>query len=136
MTETLQITQIVGEKLTTNNYSVWSYQMENFLMGKGVWELITGDDVCPVLPKEPSDEQKRAYKTWIEKSRKVLHWISICILETLIAHIKKAQTPKEAWDIIHKIYGTSIEAKKMQLKQQLHGIWHSNKTINDYVVEI
>ena len=59
-------------------------------MGKGVWELITGDDVCLVLSEESSDKQKRAYKTWIEKSRKVLHWISICILETLIAHIKKA----------------------------------------------
>ena len=106
------------KKLTTENYSVWSYQIENFLMGKGVWELITGDDVCPMLPKNPSDKQKRAYKTWIEKSRKVLHWTSICTSETLFAHIKKAQTPKEAWDIIHKIYGTSTEAKKMQLKQR------------------
>ena len=105
-------------------------------MGKGVWKLITGDDVCLVLPEEPNDEQKRAYKTWIEKSRKVLHQISTCILETLIAHIKKTQTPKEAWDIKHKIYGTSTKAKKMQLKQQLHGIWHNNRTINDYVAKI
>ena len=105
-------------------------------MGKGVWELVIDDNVCPVLPEEPSDKQKRAYKTWIEKSWKVLHWISISISNTLIAHIKKAQTPKEAWDIIHKIYGTSIEAKKMQLKQRLHGIWRGNRTINDYVAEI
>ena len=73
MTKTSQIAQIVGEKLTADNYSIWSYQMENFLVGKGVWELIIGDDVCPVLPEEPSDEQKKAYKTWIKKSRKVLH---------------------------------------------------------------
>ena len=112
--ETSQITQIVGEKLTKDNYSVWSYRIENFLRGKGVWELITGEDVCPLLPEEnPSDEDKRLYKTWIKKPQKVLHWISICISETLIPHIKKAQTPKEAWDIIHKIYGTSTEAKKM-----------------------
>ena len=114
MAETSQITQIVGEKLTKDNYSVWSYRIENFLRGKGVWELIIGEDVCPLLSKEnPSDEDKRLYKTWIEKSREVLHWISICISETLIPHIKKAQTPKEAWDIIHKIYGMSTKAKKM-----------------------
>ena len=87
------------------------------MRGKGVWELITGEDVCPVLPEEKlSDEDKRLYKAWIEKSQKVLHWILICISETPIPHTKKASTPKEAWDIIHKIYGTSIEAKKMQLK--------------------
>ena len=91
MAETSQITQIVGEKLTKDNYSVWYYWIENFLRGKGVWELITREDVCPILSKEnPSDEDKRLYKTWIKKSQKVLHWILICISRTLIPHIKKA----------------------------------------------
>ena len=85
MAETSQITQIVGEKMTKDNDSVWSYRIENFLQGKGVWELITGEDVCPIIPEEnPSDEDKILYKTWIEKSQKILHWISICISKTLI----------------------------------------------------
>ena len=58
-------------------------------MAKGVWELVTGEDVCPILSKNPSGEQKRAYKLWIKKLRKVLHWISICILEILNPHINK-----------------------------------------------
>ena len=87
-----------------------------FLTGKGVWDLITGEDVCQMLLENPNDDDKRAYKTWIEKSKKVLHWISICILETLILDIKKALIVKEACNIIHKIYGMSIKAKKMQLK--------------------
>ena len=48
-------------------------------MGKGMWDFITGEDECPKLLENPTDDDKKAYKTWIEKSRKVLHWISICI---------------------------------------------------------
>ncbi|KAH7330983.1 hypothetical protein KP509_20G010800 [Ceratopteris richardii] len=76
------ITQIGGDKVNKDNYHIWSYGMENFLMGKGLWELVNGEDECP---------------------EKVLHWISIYISESLIPHIMKASTPKEAWDIIHKI---------------------------------
>ena len=57
--------------------------------------MIIGEDVCRVLPEEnPSDEEKRLYKTWIKKSQKVLHWILICISKTLISHIKKTDTER------------------------------------------
>ena len=58
MAESSQITHIVSEKLLKDNYGVWSYCMENFLMGKGVWDLITGKDVCQVLPENLSDDDK------------------------------------------------------------------------------
>ncbi|KAH7330986.1 hypothetical protein KP509_20G011100 [Ceratopteris richardii] len=106
-------TQIGGDKLNKDNYHIWSYRMENFLIGKGLWELVNGEDECLELPENPNVEEQKEYKTWIEKSRKVVHWISICISESLIPHIMKAITPKEAWDIIHKIYGTSTEKSKI-----------------------
>ncbi|KAH7431129.1 hypothetical protein KP509_08G031100 [Ceratopteris richardii] len=125
------IAQIVGDKMNKDNYHIWSYRMENFLMGKGLWGLVNGEDECPELPENPNAEEQKEYKTWIEKSRKVLHWISICILESLIPHIMKASTPKEAWDIIHKIYGTSTEAEKIHLKQNLHSVWRGNRIITN-----
>ena len=114
MAETSQVTQIMGDKLTKDNCIVWSYKLENFLMGKGLWGLIMGEDDHPdLLERNPTNAQKQAYKDWMARSKKVLHWISLCISETLIPYIIKAQTPKEAWDIIHKMYGTSTEAKKI-----------------------
>ncbi|KAH7403968.1 hypothetical protein KP509_15G002600 [Ceratopteris richardii] len=83
------IAQIVDDKLNKDNYHIWSYRMENFLMGKGLWGLVNGEDECHELPENPNAEEQKEYKTWIEKSKKVLHWISICISESLIPHIMK-----------------------------------------------
>ncbi|KAH7298262.1 hypothetical protein KP509_25G034200 [Ceratopteris richardii] len=96
--------------------------MENFLMKKGLWGLVNGEDECRELRENLNAEEQKEYKTSIEKSRKVLHWILICISGSLIPHIMKASTPKESWDIIHKIYGTSMEARKLHLKQKLHSV--------------
>ncbi|KAH7431132.1 hypothetical protein KP509_08G031400 [Ceratopteris richardii] len=114
----------VGDKWNKDNYHIWLYRMENFLMGKGLWELVNGEDKCPKFPENPNAEEQKEYKTWIEKSRKVLRWISICISESLIPHIMKANTPKEAWDITHKYM------------QKLHSVWRRNTSITDYVAEI
>ncbi len=45
----------------------------NFLMGKGDWEFITRDEKEPPLPKNPTQQQIQANKTWHEKIRKVLY---------------------------------------------------------------
>jgi hypothetical protein len=38
------LSQIVIEKLDKNNFQVWKIRIMNFLMGKGYWEFITGDE--------------------------------------------------------------------------------------------
>ena len=43
------LSQIVTEKLDKNNFQAWKFRMTNFLMGKGVWEYISGEIVEPVL---------------------------------------------------------------------------------------
>lgn len=122
MAETSQVTQIVGDILTKDSYNMWSCRMENFFMGKGLWDLVTGKDECNELPESnPTDARMQTYKTWKERSRKVLHWISKCISETHI-HFKEASTPKEAQDIIHKMYGTIKEAKKIQVCEDKAGV--------------
>ncbi|KAH7298261.1 hypothetical protein KP509_25G034100 [Ceratopteris richardii] len=45
--------------------------MENFLMKKGLWGLVNGEDECPELRENLNAKEQDKYKTWIEKSRKV-----------------------------------------------------------------
>ncbi|KAH7387814.1 hypothetical protein KP509_16G042400 [Ceratopteris richardii] len=124
------IAQIAGDKLNKDNWHIWSYRMENFLTGKGLWGLVNGEHECIELPENPNAEEKKEYETWIEKSRKVLHWVLICLLESLSRHIMKASTQKKDWDIIHKIYGTSMKARKDHLKQNFHTITNDLASIN------
>jgi hypothetical protein len=43
--------QIVIEKLNKNNFQVWTFRIMNFLMGKGYWKFIIGDEKKPPFPK-------------------------------------------------------------------------------------
>jgi len=48
------LSQIAIEKLDKNNFQVWKFRIMNFLMGKGYWEFIIGDEKEPPLLKNPT----------------------------------------------------------------------------------
>ena len=116
------LSQIVTEKLDKNNFQAWKFRMTNFLMGKGYWEFITGNEVEPVLSNAPNQQEMQAFKGWHERARKVMYWLSISISDSMIVHIQDASMPKEAWDTLSKMYSTNTQARKMQLKQELHNV--------------
>ena len=68
------INQIVQEKLDKNNFHAWRFCMTNFLMGKGYWNYIEGEQkIAPrVLNENPTAEQLKAFKDWNQGSRKVM----------------------------------------------------------------
>ncbi len=87
--------QIAIYKLDKNNFQVWKFM--NFLMGKGYQEFITSDEKEPPLPKNPTQQQIQANKTWHEKTRKILYWLSVSVFDAMIVHIQDAKSPKQAW---------------------------------------
>jgi hypothetical protein len=107
------LSQIAIEKLDKNNLQVWKFRIMNFLMWKGYWEFITGDEIEPPLPKNPTQQQIQANKTWDEKARKVLYWLSMSVSNSMIVHIQDAKSPKQAWDTLVKMYSTNTQAFKM-----------------------
>jgi hypothetical protein len=40
----------------------------------------------------------------------------------MIMHIHNAKSPKQAWDTLVKMYNSNTQARKMQLKQELHNL--------------
>ena len=47
------INQIISEKLDKNNFHAWRFRMTNFLMGKGYWDYIDGDnEKAPEMPEQ------------------------------------------------------------------------------------
>ena len=43
MANTDGLSNIVEDKLDKNNFHAWKFGMTNFLMGKGYWEYIEGE---------------------------------------------------------------------------------------------
>ena len=47
------------EKLTAENYFSWKFNMKVFLIGKDLWEIVTGAET---LPGTASQEEQRRFK--------------------------------------------------------------------------
>jgi len=54
----------------------------------------------------------------------------------MIVHIQDAKSPKQAWDTLLKMYSTNTQARKMQLKQELHTLQNNKMNINDYSTKV
>ena len=78
----------------------------------------------------------KAYKDWNQGARKVMHWLSINVQDTMIGHIQDTKPPKEAWDILVQLFATNAKARKIQLKNELHTVKKKNMSISDYTLKI
>jgi len=89
------LSQIAIEKLNKNNFQVRKFKIMNFLMGKGYWEFITGDEKKPPFPENPTQQQIQTNKTWHEKTRKTLYWFSVSVSDSMNVHIQDAKSPNK-----------------------------------------
>jgi hypothetical protein len=83
-----------------------------------------------------TQQQIQANKTWHEKAKKVLYWLSVSVSDSMIMHIQDAKSPKQAWNTLLKMYNTNTQARKMQLKQELHNLQKNKININDYSTKV
>jgi hypothetical protein len=54
----------------------------------------------------------------------------------MIVHIQDVKSPKQAWDTLVKMYNTNTQARKMQLKQELHNLQKNKMNIIDYSTKV
>ncbi len=62
--------QIAIDKLDKNNFQVWKFRIMNFLMGRGYWEFIIGDETEPLFLENPTQQQIQANKLGMKKQGK------------------------------------------------------------------
>ncbi|MCO5557165.1 hypothetical protein L7F22_010724 [Adiantum nelumboides] len=112
--------------------------MTNFLMGKGYWDYIDGNQKeMPDLPDvNPTAAQIKAFKDWNQGAKKVMYWLSVSVQDTMIGHIQDATSPKQAWDRLVSVDTTNTKARKIQLKNELNTVKKENLSINDYTLKI
>ena len=80
------------EKLTSENYHNWKFQMKMYLICKNLWEKVTGTEVL--------DETASAHLQQIFKKREnqVLACICLSVATNLQIYVQSAKTSEEAWD--------------------------------------
>ena len=86
--------QIVSEKLEKNNYPAWKFRMTNFLKGKGYCDYVDGDNkAAPEIPERyGTAEQEKALKEWQQGQSKVMYWLSMSIIDSMMGYLHDAET--------------------------------------------
>ncbi|MCO5585564.1 hypothetical protein L7F22_039498 [Adiantum nelumboides] len=130
--------QIVSEKLTEDNFHAWKFRITNYLKGKGHWDYVKGANEAPlVIPDtRASAEQVKSLKDWHQGSAKVLYWLYVSVLDSIVSHIQDADSPKDTWDNLIAFNATTKRARKMQLKNELNTIKKGDLSVNDYTLKI
>ena len=44
------------DKLDGTNYPLWAYMMRHVLVAKGLWNIVQGYDVCPIVAWASTDD--------------------------------------------------------------------------------
>ncbi|XP_057763413.1 uncharacterized protein LOC130983231 [Arachis stenosperma] len=91
---------IVGEALTRDNYENWSVLMRNYLMGRGLWD---------VVESKPVAEEGRS-RIWKKKNANALHIIQLSCTSDTVAQIRRFRTAKEAWNHLTASFGSNSQA--------------------------
>ncbi|MED6179536.1 hypothetical protein PIB30_001828 [Stylosanthes scabra] len=99
---------IVGnEALTKDNYEKWSVLMKNYLMGRGLWDVVESNSPPPPpssLPEKPS------FRKWKMQNASALHIIQLSCTSDTFAQIRRLQTAKEAWNHLSASFGSNLQA--------------------------
>ncbi|KAF2309270.1 hypothetical protein GH714_001444 [Hevea brasiliensis] len=86
---------IVNEKRTEDNLETWKECLKNYLIGQGLWGVVSGDERKP-------EEIDRNYKDWMKKNALALHAIQISCEEDTISYLMRRfpniDSAKCMWD--------------------------------------
>ena len=80
------------EKLTSENFYNWKFDIKMLLVGKDLWDIVSGDEV---LAGDATEAEKNTFR---KRDNKALAVICLAISSNIKIYVRSAKTSKEAWD--------------------------------------
>jgi hypothetical protein len=105
----------------SGNYRTWKFSMRMTLQAKELWEVVGGDEGV-----KPESDPKGA---WDKRAKKALAIIVLGMSAVEQEHVIDCETPKEAWDILEKLYEGKGRNRKFMLLQEL---FHMSMATSDF----
>lgn len=89
----------VLDVLTEDNYANWEVCMKNYLIGKGLWDIVDGTEPQP----DPQNSPLVSIKKWKKRNGKALHAIQVSCGPKIFSCISKELHAKDAWSRLASI---------------------------------
>ena len=102
------------DKLTSDNYHHWKFNVKMYLIGKDLWEIVSGEEV---LAEDANEETKRKFK---KRENAALASICLSISTNLQIYVRSAKNPKEAWDTLANHFEEKTLSKKILYRRKLY----------------
>ncbi|XP_051140270.1 uncharacterized protein LOC127257830 isoform X2 [Andrographis paniculata] len=84
---------IVPEELTEDNYEYWKVCLKNYLVGHGLWGVVSGKEI------EPDRNQKQEHEEWKRKNALALHAIKMSCGPAIYSKFKQVRiSARYAWN--------------------------------------
>ena len=85
------------EKLSGENYHSWKFQMKTYLIGKDLWEIVSGTET---LSAEATAAEQSKFR---KRENMALASVCLSIATNLQIYVRSAATAKEAWENLRDI---------------------------------
>ena len=100
------------EKLNDGSqWSTWKFQVKITMIAADVYEVATGDEICPL-----TDDCK--IREWRKKDSKAQQIIGISVGNKQIIHIASCESAKAMWTKLHDVFERKNESSLLLLYQQ------------------
>ncbi|KAG5059097.1 hypothetical protein GLYMA_01G013300v4 [Glycine max] len=117
---------IVLESLTRDNYDNWSALVKNYLMGEGLWGVVTSVSEISAKPKTDCENWKR-------ENAKALHIIQLACGSEILNQIRHVETAKEAWNRLGALYSSQLKGDPDIEQGFVDDTLHEYKQLHRYV---
>ena len=94
--------QAISVRLTGSNYTYWAYVMKNFLLGKNMWDYITGD--AKLQSNAKAENYAELLSQWAINNVKIITWINNSVDQSIGVHLAKFDIAKASWDYLSKLF--------------------------------
>nr|XP_008373791.1 uncharacterized protein LOC103437112 [Malus domestica] len=121
--------QVVGgiKKLNNKNYNTWATCMESYLQGQDLWDVVGSNEVT-----QPEEDSSGALRKWKIKAGKAMFTLKTTVEDDMLKHIRKAKTPKEAWDTFATLFSKRNDTRLQLLENELLSVAQRDMTIAEY----
>ena len=116
------------DKLTSENYHSWKFNMKMYLMGKDLWDMTQGTETV-------AEEALAADKSkHTKKMNLALASVCLSVSSNLHIYLRSAKTAKEAWDNLAKQFEQkSLSCKKFYRRKLYSAHMEKGSSMVDHV---
>ena len=125
---------VTMSKLTRENYHKWKFNAKMVLIGKDLYDIVTGDEI---MPEEATEANRKRREEFRKRDNRALSTICLAISEDLQIYVRNAKSSKEAWDSLANTFEEKTLSKIILNRRKLYSLrMTENKSMTEHLNEL